>query len=295
MRILVTGATGFIGKSVIQKFSDKENILAISRTGTELQKTKSSQVKWVQGSLDDEETLSQIVKFNPQAVLHLAWSGLPDYSIENNTRNFNSHIKLFGFLKKCSELEKIVFAGSCWEYGPVIGKVAEGQEKLPANLFATFKNSIRNIAESYFSDSKTKIVWGRVFFSYGPGQRSQALIPSLIDSFKNGRVPEIKNPLAVNDFVFIDDVAEAFVSLLSSKSIKSGVYNIGSGEPHSVAEVVNLVADNFGSSFRLPEPKIDEFDSAGFWANTSLICKEISWVPKLNFKLGIKDVCEKHS
>ena len=249
MKIFVTGASGFIGKNLLPVLGSHE-LLCLSHS-QQVNCTKQN-VKTITGDLNDPETYIYALKlFKPDCCIHLAWSGIPDYSVENSSKNLLASINLVKNLVEV-DCKKICIIGSCWEYGNIKGKVTENCNPVDQNIFASFKTSIRIISESICNGSNTSLVWGRAFFIYGPEQRDEALIPSCYQSLKNSEKPNINNPLARNDFVYILDVVNSIRILVESEG-SSGVYNIGSGDSTPVWDVVNKVADALG----LPHPYSD--------------------------------------
>ena len=81
-----------------------------------------------------------------------------------------------------------------------------------------------------------QLLWMRIFYVYGPRQRTESLIPSILTKLKNGQLPDLQTPNNANDFVYIDDVADAFAKATSFGN-KSGVYNLGTGVSTPVLEV----------------------------------------------------------
>lgn len=191
-----------------------------------------------------------IEAFAPECCVHLAWAGLPDYSLGRCLENLCAGAALFEFLRGIG-CRKIIGAGSCWEYGARTGAVAESSPGLDVNLFATHKNALREIGQSLLRGSDCQFIWARIFFVYGLKQRPTSLIPSAIRSLKCAQTPRIGTPMAVNDFVHVQDVASALQCLVESAHAQ-GIYNIGSGRPASVAQVVNEIARQTGQSRSRP-------------------------------------------
>ena len=123
----------------------------------------------------------------------------------------------------------------------------EGDQGHDLNLFAAHKTALQLIGQSNCAATGSRLTWGRVFFVYGPGQRPSSLIPSCYRSLKHGVAPKINNPLAINDFIHVADVAAAIRELVEADGA-TGIYNIGAGQHFAVWEVVNLVAAEMGLS-----------------------------------------------
>jgi nucleoside-diphosphate-sugar epimerase len=103
---------------------------------------------------------------------------------------------------------------------------------------------------------------------------------------KLGDAPKISTPNVVNDFVHVQDVASALLRLIED-SEASGIYNIGSGQPNSVAEVVNEIADHMGRDRPYPSQRWDP--SNGFWADVERL-KSAGWMPIHTLQSGVAQV-----
>jgi nucleoside-diphosphate-sugar epimerase len=138
------------------------------------------------------------------------------------------------------------------------------------------------VLESFARDCGIEYRWARIFFAYGPSQRAASLIPQCHAAYAHGRQPEIRNPGLTQDFIYVDDVAQGIVAITQADA-GSGVFNIGSGVPTTVAYVVNRVANHFGAPalFSLLQPE------SGFWADTSKTTAATGWKAQTSIDDGI--------
>lgn len=280
MKIFVTGGSGFIGSHLLPVLVRKgHEVLSLERVaGTH----GASCV--LQGDLYEPDSYRvELERFRPDGAIHLAWGGLPDYSLGNCRRNLLAGIDLFEALWQ-TNCKRIFVTGTCWEYGSLTGGVGESDQGVVTNLFAASKMALHAIGQSYSHMNGSLLVWGRPFFVYGPGQRASSLIPSCYSSLRAGVAPTINNPTAVNDFVHVADVADAIRALVESDDA-AGIYNIGTGRPAAVWEVVNAVAGCLG----LPPVYRDmpaATAAAGFWADTGRM-DAFGWRPAMSLEEGI--------
>ena len=132
--------------------------------------------------------------------------------------------------------------------------------------------------------------WFRIFYAYGPRQRSKSLIPSILENLKNGELPQIKTPNNANDFIFVEDIVDAFASATNKKFL-SGLYNLGTGTSTSVLEVCRYAEQIVCGSDRLTqqlEKNSKSSDSnVDFWAGIKITKKKLRWEPKTNLVNGI--------
>lgn len=287
MRVFVTGGTGFIGKEVVNKLKKEGyNLLLLSRT---LKGSNKEGIKVIKGNLRNILSWQNQLKiFNPDAAIHIAWEGLPDHSAHISKLNLEYSLNLTELLANIG-CKRLIITGSGWEYGPQSGKMSEDT---PCKLFDAFtaaKRALHMLGQEIANEKNMEFIWTRLFYVYGPAQQPKALIPHLINSAKSGKWPEIRNPKAKNDFIYVEDVAEALIKILN-KGKNNNTYNIGSGKLTSVADIVKYVFDRFGIKNVYHENRQEAKDLAFNYsfADTSKIKREIGWYPKTSTKEGIE-------
>ena len=284
MKIFITGGSGFIGRHLVALL-DRHEVLCLNRS-TYIEGPNAG-IRTIRGDLNAPNSyVADLERFKPDCCIHIAWEGIPDYSLENCRMNLLAGINLFEILGRIG-CGKIFAAGTCWEYGQLTGAVMEGDQGIQPNVAAAVKNALYKIGENNCVSTGSQLTWGRIFYAYGPGQRPGALIPSCYRSLKQGVAPKIINPLAANDFIHAADVAAAIRALVEADEV-AGIYNIGSGRPFAVWEVVNLIAVQMG----LPPVYQDmPATTTGFWADISK-ARLLGWQPELSLQVGIAQTLE---
>lgn len=294
MRIFITGGAGLVGRQVIKKLLQTKHHLTLLTRKTPIQlliKKPPSKLKIIQGDLIRINSWqAELKKFDPQATIHLAWEGIPDYAYQTSVKNLHCGLNLLSALTQ-TKCRKIIITGSCWEYGDQSGKIDENIPPKLSSTFASAKIALHWLAKSWAKENNRILIWARLFYVYGPGQRETALIPYLINCVKTGKIPEIKNPAIANDFIYSSDVATAIISLLTNKQV-NGIYNIGSGKLTSIRQIITTVYDNFGKATpkqfkKIPSKSTDKLYK-NFYANIAKIKKHTNWQPQINIKQGIK-------
>lgn len=291
MKIFITGGTGFIGKSIIPKLDNGNNKLLLL-TRKSVGENQSKNITYLTGSLKDIHKWEEKLKiFNPEAAIHLAWEGIPDYGAENSSRNLEYGLDLFNLLAK-TKCRTILTTGSIWEYGKQAGKLFEDQAVTPFNNFTAAKNSLNWMGSKIAKKHNINFIWTRLFYVYGPGQKGTSLIAYLIECIRKGEKPEIRNPNAENDFIYVEDAANAIVKLISEYN-QSNIFNIGSGELTSVQTIINTIYDLSGkrNDYQLSKQMPTDILSAGY-ADISKIEQAINWHPKIDIKKGLKKTLE---
>ena len=281
MRIFVTGGTGFIGRFVVRELqSQGHKLLLLSR-----QSRSVSDADTILGGLSDiARWQKELKRLSPEAAIHLAWEGLPNYDVQTSLRNLNYGLNLITTLADIG-CQSVICSGSCWEYGQQSGRLSEDTGLKPYNAFTAAKNSLHWLGREIARERGMRFIWTRLFYVYGPGQRETSLIPYIIDCARVGKKPEIKTPAARNDFIYVEDAARAFAAIVK-KSQKDGVYNIGSGTATSVQEIVNIICGHFNFQDGCGS-LVSNSQSGDIWADISRITEETGWRPETGTKEGI--------
>ena len=290
MKILLTGATGFIGANLWRVLLERgHDVMGVSRqppAGNERESMVSHVCHVMGESLPDS-----VVSFSPEVLVHLAWDGIPDFSAKICADNVAAQVKFLGETEKLNSLKKILVSGSCREYGDNKGLCQEAETLAPDSYFSWAKQTLSDYFRLACQQRNINLLWFRLFYVYGPGQRSASLIPSLLQSVRDGLEPEIKNPSSAHDFIYIDDVVDAFVKGIEDKK-SSGILNLGSGRIVSVFEVVEIVMDLLRGDTSPSRKRIrslgEETLKSGLIASISQSKLVLAWTPKTGLSEGIE-------
>ena len=263
-RVLLTGATGFVGRNTIGPLIAQgfEVHAVTSKKQVDIKRS----VHWhYVDLLESKDTEKLVAKVRPTHLLHFAWyaeHGKFWHSSEN-FRWMEASISLLRHFHHAGG-QRVVMAGTCAEYDWTYGYCSEEITPCnPATSYGICKNALQELLRAYSKEEKISSAWGRIFLSYGPGENSNRLLPALVSVFKGNRPPFGINSTAIRDFLHVYDVATAFVDLL--KSNVTGEYNICSGLPIQLGDVVHQIAKFYGadpkvildlSTERVGEPQI---------------------------------------
>ena len=240
MRIAVTGASGFIGRHVLEQLVNRGlDVVAVSRR---TEKLKPWQGRVVIVEMDTSEPAdSAFDKLGrPDNLIHLAWEGLPNYE---SVHHYEKELpRQYRFLKSLIEagLPALFVAGTCFEYGMQSGPLAETAAAEPANPYGFAKDSLRRQLEYFRSAHPYALTWGRLFYSYGEGQPGKSLYPQLKEAvLRKDKQFNMSEGEQLRDYLPIAEMARLIVELAVRKP-DAGIVNICSGEPISVRRLVEF-------------------------------------------------------
>lgn len=294
MNILVTGGTGFIGQHVVKNIIKHNfDVLVLTRNEYAEQVFKNKKVKLIEVDLSDVISLKKrLFKFQPDICIHMAWEGIPDYSCNMSVKNLFNSLNLFKILSE-TKCKKIICSGSCWEYNQKKGQLDEQIHIEPDNPFIAAKHSIHLMGQEIAKANDMDFIWTRFFYVYGPNQKAHSLIPQIISTINSGGKLKIKTPHSKNDFIYVEDVADAILELLT-KGKNGETYNIGSGYSTEIKEIIDLVYNHYNidkkNTIEIKKP--NDCSPVDFWADISKIKKDTNWEPKTSIKKGVeKTIC----
>ena len=266
MNVLVTGGTGFVGRHILDELKKvNHHILVLTR-----QNKKFDFAEVICGDLNNLEAIKpRILEFQPDAFIHVAWDGIPDYSESISRTNLYNSINLFEYILNNTNCKKILVSGSCWEYGKKKGACKES-DPVDINAYFTWaKHTLNQYLSVKCTEKGVILNWLRIFYVYGPGQLERSLIPTLIKSISAKETPKIKTPRNKNDFVYVEDIARAFAKALDI-SLPSGVYNLGSGYTTSVYDICRMVETQLLGSETISKKVLEngqKEETVNFWAD----------------------------
>ena len=204
--------------------------------------------------------------------------------------NQNQAIEFLSFVTGIESCKKILVSGSCWEYDRVQGECLANDIGAPKDHFTWAKHSIYSWLEMTCKQKVISFGWLRIFYVYGPKQRPASLIPSILMHLKNKELPQIKTPKNASDYVFIDDVVDAF-ALATENQFSSGIYNLGAGISTSVLEICRyaeqIVYNSSDLTQQLEKETQSSVSSIDFWADIEKTKEHLGWEPKTSLLNGI--------
>ena len=233
MKVLVTGATGFIGNYVIEVLL-KQGVTVIANSLESEKKVHSTwkgKADYIQADLNEEKNNWFLFFGKPEMLIHLAWEGLPNYKeLFHFERNLPNN---YFFLKNMIEngLKKVVVTGTCLEYGMQSGTLREDLETRPDNPYALAKDCLRKFLEHLQRKIEFNLKWIRLFYIYGKGQSPNSILSQLAASLeRKDKVFNMSGGEQLRDYLPVEKVAE-YIVIISMQDQISGIINCCSGKP----------------------------------------------------------------
>lgn len=272
MKIAVTGATGFVGRHVLQALAQHSDVEVVASGSREIPVLPlPCSVKYVPLDLaapvpDAYERLGQ-----PDTLVHLAWAGLPNYRA---LYHFETELpRQFAFLQSMvrAGLRSLLVTGTCYEYGMTSGELSESVVAAPTNPYAHAKSALRDQLQFLRVTQPFELTWARLFYMHGIGQPATSLLPQLAaavarrDShFAMSRGEQLR------DYLPVEDVARYIVAL-ALRCHGAGTVNICSGQPISVRALVEQMLRRHGWDIELDLGKYPypDYEPMAFWGSAA--------------------------
>jgi nucleoside-diphosphate-sugar epimerase len=233
--IAVTGATGFLGRHVVGSLLTRGiGVLALARRPV----SERERVRWREFDLARTSPERLVVTREAEAIIHLAWEGLPNYRSASHLERELPRQMSFVDAAIAAGARRLLIVGTCFEYGMQEGKLDESCEARPDNAYGQAKDALRRYAESACARAGCALVWTRLFYLYGDGQGSASIFSQLRACVERGdETFPMSSGQQVRDYLPVHVAADHLVALAVNPSVH-GLFNICSGRPRTMEETV---------------------------------------------------------
>lgn len=297
MRVLVTGAAGFLGSYLVQDLVDHgHDVAVLLRSSSNVWRIKDllPRVHTIIGSFSELEQLRPALSdFNAEYVFHLGWEGVANIDRNNPTQAHNICYTLeLATLSAELGAKCFIGAGSQAEYGPYSRAISETDATRPTSLYGTAKLAAGDMAAQVLRASGVRFAWLRVFSTYGPKDAAHWLIPSMISTLRERRRMSLTGCEQLWGFLYATDAAAAFRTVAEHRTA-SGVYNVGSPDAPLLRDTVTMLRD-------LVDPAAElGFGDVPYRPDQVMILRAnvdrllaLGWMPRVPLWLGLRNTVE---
>lgn len=269
MKVLVTGATGFLGRHVVPALLARGHEVVATARSAESAKALPwfDAVRFLPHDLHADPAAAPECFGEADALVHLAWPGLPNYRA---AFHYETNLPAdYRFLKAMvgRGVKRVLVTGTCFEYGMRDGCLTEDLPACPANAYALAKDTLRKFLHLLQGQHPFLLQWARLFYLYGPGQNPNSLLAQLDSAIDRGdAVFNMSGGEQLRDYLPIEEAARLLALILGHPQL-DGIVNCCSGQPVSVRRLVErrIAERNARVGLNLGHYPYPDYEPMAFW------------------------------
>lgn len=286
-RALVTGASGFIGGRLCQRLvADGEEVHAVSRRPHE-----DDSVRWWQADLGNaDEVAATFGRVRPDVVYHLAGFVSGSREVEAVLPSLRDNlVSAVNVLVAAARIGcSVVLAGSQEEPEPGL------EEPIPASPYAAAKLAVGSFARMLHALHRLQAVNLRIFMVYGPGQHDRTkLVPYVVTSLLREEQPKVSSGTRPVDWVYVDDVVDAFIAASTRDDLAGMTLDIGTGQLVTIRAIIERIVETVGTGVEpdfgaLPERPLEIVRVA----DVEQTKNTLGWQPRTTLTEGLRSTVD---
>jgi UDP-glucose 4-epimerase len=295
-RVLVTGASGFIGRHLVSRLlAHGAEIASVSRNRTDL----PPEVRQYAIDIRDPAAVDDCIRdCRPEYIFHLAaykerTESIPAFYAAIET-NLTGSLNLFAAAKHPGPVRSIVTLGTAEEYGNTATPFSEQARESPVTPYSFSKVCVTHLAELFFQLYRLPVVVVRPTLAYGPGQGPEMFLPALIASLVADRPFEMTPGGQTRDFVYVADLVDALVLAAAKEQAHGQVINIGSGTPVKLVDIALLTEKMMGKSglVRAGSKSYRHNEIMEYAVSTKKAEELLGWRPATTLEAGLSNTID---
>jgi nucleoside-diphosphate-sugar epimerase len=292
---MVTGAAGFIGANLCRRLAETgQDVHAVIVPGSNLWRLEDVASRLTIHMVDVRDagaTAALVERVRPHIVYHLATYGAYHHQVDSRRVLETNIFGLYNILQPClgAGCELIVHAGTSSEYGRRREPMRESDPPSPNSWYAVAKTAQTYLCQHIAASEHLPVVVLRPFSVYGPWEQPGRLIPRLMAAVLEGGGIDMVGPDTARDFVYVDDVVDAFLAIESLRGCPGEVFNIGCGVETSLRKLIAIVESAFGTPLdvRWNAMPPRTWDTDHWQADISKAAARLGWRPKTSLTEGL--------
>lgn len=273
-KVLVTGATGFIGRYLIHEL-ERQEIEYVVFQGD------------IRKNIQEWEGIQEGLYSCVTHCVHLAAKTYVPDSWKNTSAFYQVNcMGTVNVLELCKSIgAKLIYMSTC-VYDQSDIPINEEFPLMTKDPYSHSKRLGEDLCMFYSNEMDVDVIIMRLFNIYGEGQRKEFLIPKLVNSVLTEEKIEIASLLPRRDYVYISDLINAILAAIQS-DIKFGIYNVGTGISYSVQEVIQILFEIMGTNKDVIDLNITRpNERCNVVADTSKIERDLGWNPQISLQEG---------
>lgn len=299
---LVTGGAGFIGSHLARRLlKDGWNVCIVDNLSTGFKSNIPDGAEFIFLDLSKDDFINQLPNTQFNVVFHLAAQSSGEISFDDPAYDIKTNCISTLLLADWSlknNIDRFLYTSSMSIYGNQEKQpVSETVMPAPASFYGTGKLASECYLNIY-SKMRLKHTSLRLFNVYGPGQNMENLRQGMVSIYmayilKGSELIVKGSPDRYRDFIYIDDVIEAYMSCLDNPKTIGKAYNIGTGIKTTVKELLKLELNVFGydeNSYPVKFQESTPGDTFGIYADINAMRNDTGWQPKKSLAEGLKQM-----